>query len=71
MEAYTSFPYTIKYYNYSVVPFNFMFIINVTVNSSAQYFKQEMDLWINAAPEGKIVSWVVRIYMKSHYLSLS
>lgn len=65
MEAYTSFPHTMQYYNYNVLPFNFEFIINVTNSSSAQYFKQEIDLWMNSMPKGEIANWVVRIYMKS------
>ncbi|KMQ90254.1 maltase 1 [Lasius niger] len=59
MEAYTSFPHTMQYYDYDVTPFNFMFIINVTNSSSAQYFKQEIDLWMNSMPKGDIANWVL------------
>ncbi|CAL1684144.1 unnamed protein product [Lasius platythorax] len=59
MEAYTSFPHTMQYYDYDVTPFNFMFIINVTNSSSAQYVKQEIDLWMNSMPKGDIANWVL------------
>ncbi|XP_025263077.1 maltase 1-like [Camponotus floridanus] len=59
MEAYTSFPHTIEYYNYSVLPFNFEFIINVTAKSSAKYFKEKIDLWINSIPHDEVSNWVL------------
>ncbi|XP_029679967.1 maltase A2-like [Formica exsecta] len=58
MEAYTSFPHTMEYYNYNVTPFNFAFIINVTINSSAEVYKEKIDGWTNSMPSGKIANWV-------------
>ncbi|EFN63688.1 Maltase 1 [Camponotus floridanus] len=65
MEAYTSFPHTIQYYDYNVLPFNFMFIVNLTAKSSAKDFKEKIDLWINSIPHGEVSNWVVRIHTKS------
>ncbi|XP_072745192.1 maltase 1-like [Anoplolepis gracilipes] len=59
MEAYTSFPHTMQYYNYGVLPFNFMFIINITAGSSAKFVKKEMDCWMNSMPDGGIANWVM------------
>ncbi|KAM0733412.1 Maltase 1 [Formica fusca] len=59
MEAYTSFPHTMEYYNYDVTPFNFAFIINVTINSSAEVYKEKIDGWMNSMPSGKIANWVM------------
>lgn len=61
MEAYTNFANTILYYAYDCLPFNFEFIINVTAQSTAAFFKEEIDLWINNVPQGGIFNWVVRI----------
>ncbi|XP_072743958.1 maltase 1-like [Anoplolepis gracilipes] len=59
MEAYTSLPHTILYYHYNLTPFNFEFIRNITVNSSAQFVKDEMDLWMNSMPTGEVANWVM------------
>ncbi|GAB1869740.1 alpha-glucosidase [Camponotus japonicus] len=59
IEAYTDFPHTIEYYNYDVLPFNFGIIKNVTANSSAEYVKEEIDLYINSLPSGTIANWVL------------
>jgi len=62
MEAYTNFEHTMQYYNYDVLPFNFEFVTNLTIQSSAEDFKREMDSWMNSMPKGKVANWVVRIY---------
>lgn len=60
VEAYTNFDHTMQYYDYNVLPFNFMFITNITVESSAADFKREIDSWLNSMPSGEIANWVVR-----------
>ncbi|XP_024867549.1 maltase 1-like [Temnothorax curvispinosus] len=59
MEAYTNFEHTMQYYDYNVLPFNFMFITNLNSKSSAQDFKREIDSWMNSMPSGKIANWVL------------
>jgi hypothetical protein len=63
MEAYTSFENTMLYYDYNVLPFNFMFIVNITSKSTPQDYKREIDLWMNAMPNGEVANWVVRVLL--------
>ncbi|XP_043250144.1 alpha-glucosidase-like [Colletes gigas] len=60
-EAYTTHNLTIKYYTAgSNVPFNFMFMQELTKKSTAADFKKMIDQWVNSLPgpqyEG---NWVV------------
>lgn len=59
MEAYSDPEHTMQYYNYDLIPFNFKFITNVNATSSAQEFKQQIDLWMNSMPRGKIANWAM------------
>lgn len=70
MEAYSDPEHTMQYYNYDLIPFNFKFITNVNATSSAQEFKQQIDLWMNSMPRGKIANWAVRIYMNEVIITL-
>ncbi|KAG5309991.1 MAL2 Maltase, partial [Acromyrmex insinuator] len=65
MEAYTDPNHTMQYYDYALLSFNFKFIININAKSSAQEFKQQIDLRINSMPRGKIANWAVRIASRS------
>lgn len=61
-EAYTDLDLTIKYYlSGSTVPFNFMFISDLNVNSTALNFKKNIDRWMKNVPEGDayVANWVV------------
>ncbi|KAG5343522.1 MAL1 Maltase, partial [Acromyrmex charruanus] len=59
MEAYSDPKHTMQYYYYNLLPFNFKFITNVNTTSSAQEFKQQIDLWMNSMPRGKIANWAL------------
>ncbi|XP_011051033.1 PREDICTED: maltase 1-like [Acromyrmex echinatior] len=59
MEAYTDPNHTMQYYDYALLSFNFKFIININAKSSAQEFKQQIDLRINSMPRGKIANWAM------------
>ncbi|XP_025263073.1 maltase 2-like [Camponotus floridanus] len=59
METYSSLEHTLEYYDYDVLPFNFLFITNVTNSSTATDFKNTIDLWINSVPYGKSNNWVL------------
>ncbi|NP_001153339.1 alpha-glucosidase-like [Nasonia vitripennis] len=59
LEAYTSIPKSMKFYDVGANPFNFMFIANLNNGSSASDFKRTIDGWLNAIPEGKVANWVV------------
>ncbi|XP_018360680.1 PREDICTED: maltase 1-like [Trachymyrmex cornetzi] len=59
MEAYSDLKHTMQYYYYDLLPFNFNFITNVNATSSAQEFKQQIDLWMNSMPRGKIANWAM------------
>ncbi|EGI67595.1 Maltase 1, partial [Acromyrmex echinatior] len=59
MEAYTDPNHTMQYYDYALLSFNFKFIININAKSSAQEFKQQIDLRINSMPRGKIANWAL------------
>lgn len=60
-EAYATLKNTIKYYNYgSHIPFNFYFITNATNASNAAAFKNIIESWMKAIPEGGVANWVVR-----------
>nr|XP_033323543.1 maltase 1-like [Megalopta genalis] len=59
-EAYTSLDNTIKYYNFgSQVPFNFKYITDANVNSSATNFKNIADNWISRIPPDDVANWVM------------
>lgn len=59
-EAYSSLPNTIKYYNYgSNVPFNFKYITDANVNSSAAKFQEIADTWLKSMPKDGIANWVM------------
>lgn len=59
MEAYTTIPKSMKFYEIGTNPFNFMFIADLNNNSKAIDFKRKIDGWLNAIPEGKVSNWVV------------
>ncbi|XP_058791294.1 alpha-glucosidase-like [Phymastichus coffea] len=58
MEAYTTQENVMKYYTVGANPFNFMFISDLNVNSTAVDFKRVINNWINAVPKGKVLNWV-------------
>ncbi|CAK9825384.1 Maltase 2 [Anthophora retusa] len=59
-EAYTSWPNTLKYYNFgSEVPFNFKFITDADAKSSPDRFKQIIDNWMSGKPKDGIANWVM------------
>ncbi|KAL6428415.1 hypothetical protein ACFW04_008591 [Cataglyphis niger] len=59
-EAYTTLKNTVKYYNYgSHIPFNFYFITNASKTSDAAAFKNIIESWMKAIPEGGVANWVM------------
>jgi len=61
-EAYADFNLTVLYYKSgSTVPFNFMFIADLTKESIAAEFKFYIDRWINNIPNDAayVANWVV------------
>ncbi|KAJ8681867.1 hypothetical protein QAD02_017659 [Eretmocerus hayati] len=58
LEAYTTLPKSMRYYDIGTNPFNFMFIESLKKDSTAGDFKRTIDRWINAVPEGKVINWV-------------
>jgi len=38
-------------------------LLQMWQTSSAQEFKQQIDLWMNSMPRGKIANWAIRSYM--------
>ncbi|XP_031839078.1 alpha-glucosidase [Nomia melanderi] len=59
-EAYTTHDFTIKYYNFGSVPFNFMFISNLDAKSSAADFKNQIEKWLYSVPGPRnVANWVV------------
>ena len=59
LEAYTSIPRSMMYYDIGANPFNFMFIADLNNQSRPADFKKTIDTWLNAVPEGKVSNWVV------------
>ena len=60
-EAYTTHDLVTKFYNFgSTVPFNFMFITDLNIASTAAEFKKLIDKWLNSVsgPE-HVPNWVV------------
>ena len=60
-EAYTTHDLVTKFYNYgSTVPFNFMFITELNIASTAAEFKKLVDKWVSSVPGPEPVpNWVV------------
>ncbi|XP_017885495.1 maltase 1-like [Ceratina calcarata] len=58
-ETYAAQNYTIKYYSYGSIPFNFMFIVNLNNQSTAADFATKINDWIDAIPSGHVADWVV------------
>lgn len=64
-EAYASIPDTVRYYEdenkrpRAHFPFNFILIEQIHDNSNAFDFKENIDSWLAAVPEGKASNWVV------------
>lgn len=65
-EAYTSRDYVMRWYENadgsrmgSHVPFNFIFIMDLTPESKPSDFKREIDVWNRAIPRGHYPNWVV------------
>ncbi|XP_025263076.1 maltase 1-like [Camponotus floridanus] len=62
IEADTSLLHIIKYYADYTLSLNFDLIKNVTVNSSADDVKKEIDLFINSLPSGEVPNWLLGNY---------
>jgi alpha-glucosidase len=63
-EAYASIENTVRYYGEdgktrAHFPFNFVLIEKLNENSNAYVFKNEIDIWMTALPEGATSNWVV------------
>lgn len=62
IEAYTTIPMTMKYYEYGAsYPFNFGMITDVNNQSTAADFKNFIDTWMNNMPQGATANWVVSL----------
>ncbi|KAJ8681866.1 hypothetical protein QAD02_017658 [Eretmocerus hayati] len=59
LEAYAPLPHTMGYYDVGADPFNFVFISNLTRESTALDFKRTITTWLNLIPDGKVSNWVV------------
>lgn len=64
-EAYTDLKKTLRYYQdeegnlVSHFPFNFVLIENLSENSNAYQFKNQIDIWLTSLPVGATSNWVV------------
>lgn len=64
-EAYANLTFTMKFYYdkdgepISHFPFNFLLIENLNEKSTAKDFKEKIDEWMNALPEGGTPNWLV------------
>ncbi|XP_076681156.1 alpha-glucosidase [Andrena cerasifolii] len=60
-EAYTTDDLVNKFYKYgSTVPFNFMFIIDLNIASTAAEFKKHVDQWVSSVSGSEYLpNWVV------------
>ncbi|KAL7286329.1 hypothetical protein TKK_0019287 [Trichogramma kaykai] len=58
LEAYTTIPRSMMYYDVGSNPFNFMFVATLNNQSTPEHFKKTIDTWLNAVPEGKVSNWV-------------
>lgn len=68
-EAYTSRENIMTWYQNkngsrkgSHIPFNFIFIMELTAESKPSDFKKSIDDWIRAVPAGQNPNWVVCIF---------
>ncbi|XP_053594543.1 alpha-glucosidase-like [Microplitis demolitor] len=58
-EAYTTLPYAMKYYQFgSNIPFNFIFLRNITSVSKPVDYKRAIDRYLNSIPAGYVANWV-------------
>ncbi|XP_074114431.1 alpha-glucosidase-like [Cotesia typhae] len=58
-EAYTTPAFTAKYFQYgSNIPFNFIFLRNITSPSKPLDYKRAIDRFINLVPPGSTPNWV-------------
>ncbi|KOB65652.1 Alpha amylase, partial [Operophtera brumata] len=63
-EAYADLPLMIKYYgnaqNDGSVPFNFLFLEQLSSRATARDMKMTVDEWMTYMPDGKTANWVLR-----------
>ena len=63
-EAYATIENQVRWYGNEThkgahMPFNFALIAQLDVNSTAENFKDAVDLWLNAMPEHGRANWVL------------
>lgn len=63
-ESYSPIDIVMKYYGDgqregSHIPFNFLFIEQLSNNSNANDYKTTIDYWMNNMPTNRIPNWVV------------
>lgn len=66
-EAYSSLENIMRYYgdgqrNGSQIPFNFDLLMRTNINSNGKVFKEAIDEWLHAMPQGVYANWVVSIF---------
>lgn len=60
LEVYATHNQTMRYFYQQSAPFNFIFISNVTKETSAEDLKKMVDNYILGLPNGTWPNWVVR-----------
>lgn len=75
IEAWTDLDNTMRFYADSEghprshFPFNFLFIGELSVDSTPRDFKQTIDKWLNNMPPGATPNWVVSGITDKSFLS--
>ncbi|KAJ8681090.1 hypothetical protein QAD02_016877 [Eretmocerus hayati] len=59
LEAYVEVPRAMLFYGLGGNPFNFKLLFKVDNNSNASKFKNVIDSWLKAIPNGEIPNWIV------------